>query len=168
MIHVCSLARLHETVASSGALHIVTLLKHTDRVERPFHIPASNHLVLNMDDIAEPIDGYVPPNEQHIVQLVEFVRAWDRKAPLVMHCFAGISRSTAGAFVAACAVNPGRSEAAIASAIHAASPTAMPNVMIVKHGDAVLGRKGRMVAAIKALSEANPAIEAEPFKLTLD
>ena len=34
MIHVCSLARLHETVEATGARHVVTLLKDTDRVER--------------------------------------------------------------------------------------------------------------------------------------
>ena len=35
----------------TGALHIVTLLKDTDRVARPKTIPEANHLVLGMDDI---------------------------------------------------------------------------------------------------------------------
>ena len=35
MIHVCSLARLHDTVAETGASHIVTLLRTVDLVERP-------------------------------------------------------------------------------------------------------------------------------------
>ena len=46
MIHVCSLARLHDTVDETGARHIVTLLRLTDRVERPRHIAPENHLVL--------------------------------------------------------------------------------------------------------------------------
>ena len=37
MIHVCSLARLHDTVAETGARHIVTLLRIVDRVQRPAH-----------------------------------------------------------------------------------------------------------------------------------
>src|ERR1700674_3863884 len=94
MIHVCSLARLHETVLSTGALHIVTMLKDPDRMQRPRHVPAANHLVLSMDDISEPIDGYKPPSEEHITRLIAFLKGWDRKTPIVMHCLAGISRST--------------------------------------------------------------------------
>ena len=44
--------------------------------------------------------------EEHVEKLVDFVSGWDRAAPMVIHCFAGISRSTAGAFITACALNP--------------------------------------------------------------
>ena len=64
MIYVCPLARLHETVQQTGARHIVTMLKDTDRVERPNHILQTNHLVLGMDDICSPIDGYVIPSDE--------------------------------------------------------------------------------------------------------
>ena len=168
MIHVCPLSKLHETVINTGARHIVTLLRTPDRMQRPRHIPAGNHLVLMMDDISEAKDGFTVPSEEHIKQLLAFVQNWDRRAPLVMHCLAGISRSTAGAFVAACALNPTRDEAAIAAAIREASPTAMPNAMLIKHGDNILGRNGRMIEAIKGLSEASPAMEADPFQVRLD
>ena len=168
MIHVCPLSKLHETVINTGALHIVTMLRHADRMQRPRHIPARNHLVLSMDDISESMDGYVAPSEEHIKQLVQFLDSWDRQKPLVMHCLAGISRSTAGAFVVACALNPDRSEADIAKAIRDASPTAAPNKMFVKHADAVLGRQNRMVEAVEALGDPQPAIEGVPFLLTLE
>src|SRR5262245_1192881 len=109
MIHVCSLARLHNTVEETGARHIVTLLKVIDRVQRPVSVEAANHLVLGMDDITEPMEGYTHPGEEHVARLIDFAQAWDRRAPMVIHCYAGISRSTAGAFVAACALNPARS-----------------------------------------------------------
>src|SRR5436190_22497492 len=127
MIHVCSLARLHDTVADTGASHMVTLLRMIDRVERPRSIVEANHLILGMDDIAAPIDGYTHPAEEHVLSLIEFIRRWDRRAPVVMHCYAGISRSTAGAFISACALNPTRDEAAIARLIRQSSATAMPN-----------------------------------------
>ena len=167
MIHVCSLARLHDTVATTGASHVVTLLKLIDRVQRPNSILPTNHLVLGMDDIAEPADGFTHPAEEHVVGLIEFVRRWDRRAPLVIHCYAGISRSTAGAFISACALNPGRDEAAIAQAIRHSSPTAMPNAMLVSHADRVLGRNGRMIAAVRTLGPGRPAMEGEPFRLDL-
>ncbi len=168
MIHVCSLSRLHETVQQSGALHIVTLLKHTDRVERPGHICEANHLILGLDDISAPIDGYTMPCEEHVGQLITFVRGWDRARPLVVHCYAGISRSTAGAYVAACALNAQRSEFAIAHELRRASATATPNARIVELADRMLGRDGRMVAAIESIGRGTMAYEADPFRLELE
>jgi len=168
MIHVCSLARLHETVADTGASHMVTLLRLIDRVERPRSITPDNHLILGMDDIATPLDGYTHPAEEHVIELIEFVQRWDRRAPLVMHCYAGISRSTAGAFIATCALNPERNEAAVAQAIRRSSATAMPNIMLVGHADRILGRRGRMIAAVEALGPGEPAYEGTPFRLDLE
>src|SRR5258707_2880616 len=152
MIHVCSLARLHDTVQQSGALHIVTLLKHTDRVERPNHISETNHLVLGVDDITIPMDGYVVPCEEHVGKLLSFVRGWDRAKPLVVHCYAGISRSTAGAYVAACALNPRRDEFAIARELRRASATATPKSPLVPLADRMPCPEGRMVAAIPPIA----------------
>jgi len=168
MIHVCSLARLHETVEETGASHIVTLLKDTHLVLRPNGIAADRHLILGMDDISEPIDGYVCPGEQHVADLIAFVRTWNRDAPLVMHCYAGISRSTAGAFVSACALNPWRDEGTIAWSIRRASPTAMPNRRVVSLADRLLGRKGRMLAAIDAIGPGIGGYEGHPFRLDLE
>ena len=168
MIHVCSLARLHDTVAETRASHIVTLLRLVDRVQRPQSIVEANHLILGMDDITSPLDGYTHPAEEHVVELVEFVRRWDRSAPLVMHCYAGISRSTAGAFISACALNPARDETVIAKAIRRSSATAMPNIMLVSHADRILKRNGRMIEAVMALGPGLPAQEGEPFRLELE
>jgi predicted protein tyrosine phosphatase len=87
---------------------------------------------------------------------------------MIVHCFAGISRSTAGAYVAACALNPQRDEQRIAWDIRNASPTAMPNALIVSHADKVLGRKGRMIRAIEAIGPAETAYEGTPFRLAID
>jgi predicted protein tyrosine phosphatase len=168
MIHVCSLARLHDTVQLTGALHIVSLLKHTDRVERPNHIPEANHLVLGVDDISIPMDGYVIACEEHVERLISFVRGWDRAKPLVVHCYAGISRSTAGAYVAACALNEERSELAIAKELRRASATATPNARIVSLADRMLARNGRMVTAIESIGRGTMAYEGDPFRLALE
>ena len=168
MIHVCSLSRLHHTVATTGARHVVTLLKDTDLVQRPDAIAPGNHLILGMDDITEPCDGRIAPGDEHVTQLIAFVRRWDRTKPLVVHCYAGISRSTAGAFVTACALNPQRNELVIAQALRAASPTATPNLRIVTLADRVLGRDGRMIAAIETIGYGAMAAEAAPFRLDLE
>ena len=168
MIHVWSLSRLHETVEETGAGHVVTLLKDTDRVERPPTVVAANHLILGMDDITAPMDGYVIPCDEHVARLIDFVRGWNRAKPMVVHCYAGISRSTAGAFVAACALNPARDELAIAQALRRASATATPNIRIVSLADRMLARDGRMVAAIDSIGRGLMAFEADPFRLELE
>jgi predicted protein tyrosine phosphatase len=168
MIHVCSLSRLHETVEATGARHVVTLLKDVELVRRPCGIRSENHLILGMDDITGPLDGYVAPADEHVAKLIDFVRGWDRAAPLVMHCYAGISRSTAGAYVAACALNPRRDERAIARRLRLASPTATPNFRIVALGDRALGRGGRMTTAIEEIGRGAMAFEADPFRLDVE
>ena len=167
MIHVCSLARLYATVDETKARHIVTLLRLTDRVERPGHIAPENHLVLAVDDISTPMDGYTIPAQEHVERLIEFVGTWDRAAPMVVHCFAGISRSTAGAFVAACALNPNRDEQQIAWEIRRASRTAQPNARIVSIADRLLKRDGRMVRAVETIGPGHFAEEGVPFRLDL-
>jgi predicted protein tyrosine phosphatase len=168
MIHVCSLARLHDTVRETGARHVVTLIKDISLVHRPASITPENHLLLAMDDITDPIDGYVAPHEEHVGNLLRFVLAWDRGAPMVVHCYAGISRSTAGAFVTICALNPQRDEMKIAQALRDASPTATPNLRIVRIADQMLGRNGRMISAVEAIGTGRAAYATEPFRLDLD
>jgi predicted protein tyrosine phosphatase len=167
MIHVCSLARLYATVEETRARHIVTLLRLVDRVQRPRHILEENHLILPMDDIVSPLDGYTVPAEEHVQRLVTFVKGWDRSTPMVIHCFAGISRSTGAAFVAACALNPQRDEEEIARAIRKASRTAQPNARIVSIADRLLKRDGRMVRAIESIGPGEAATEGHPFRLDL-
>jgi predicted protein tyrosine phosphatase len=168
MIHVCSLSRLHETVEATGARHVVTLLKDVEMVQRPGGISQENHLILGMDDITLPLEGYIAPAHEHVTKLIAFVRGWDRAAPLVMHCYAGISRSTAAAYVTACALNPQREERAIARTLRLASPTATPNFRIVALADRALGRGGRMTTAIEAIGRGTMAFEGDPFRLELD
>jgi len=168
MIHVCSLAKLHTTIEETGARHVVTLLGIEDEVILPATVPASNHLRLQVHDITGPMDGYVTPQIEHIERFLTFVHGWRRDAPLIIHCYAGISRSTAAAFTAVCALNPKRDETAVAQALRRASHTAFPNPRMVQLADHVLARQGRMVAAVEAIGRGTVAAEGVPFRLDLE
>lgn len=168
MIVVCSLARLPETVKRHGARHVVTLVADGDLVFRPEGVEAEDHLWLRMDDIADDVEGMTPPSESHVADLIEFLKRWNREKPLVVHCYAGISRSTAAAFISACVLSPKADEIAIAKRLREASPTASPNPRLVALADRYLGRKGRMVRAIELIERGQPSYEAEPFTLHLD
>lgn len=166
MIHVCSLARLHATVEQTGARHVITVVR--DPVLRPGSIHPDNHLIVDVDDITCPADGYVVPCEEHVARVIDFALGWDRTAPLIVHCWAGISRSTASAFAAACALNPERREIDIAWALRRASRTATPNALIVSLADRLLGRQGRMVRAVETIGRGITATEGEPFGLAIE
>lgn len=166
-LHVSPLSKLHETVASVRASHLVTLINASTVVERPAGIHESRHLFLGLSDIVAPMDGHIVPAQEHVGRFLAFVRDWDRSAPLVIHCWAGISRSTAAAYIAACALGPGRDEDEIAQALRAASPSATPNGRLVAIADTVLDRKGRMIAAIERIGRGADAFEGTPFALDL-
>ena len=168
MIHVCSLAALSETVRLTRASHVLTVMANVEQVQRPVSVLPANHLKVAMDDITEEMDGFVVPSEAHIERVLNFVRSWDRAAPMVVHCYAGISRSTASAFAAACALNPHRDEVEIARRMRAASPIAAPNRRIVGLADKVLRRDGRMLHALDEMGPGAMMAEGRPFLVELD
>ena len=166
-IVVCSLNHVSASVGDHDASHLVTLIKAGTPVERPPSIPAERHLYLAFDDITEPMPGMVAPSRQHVRDLLSFVDGWDREKPIVVHCFAGISRSTAAAFISMCALNPERNELEVAQYLRAASPSATPNIRLVAIADGLLDRQGRMIAAIESIGRGEMAFEGRPFVLPL-
>jgi predicted protein tyrosine phosphatase len=164
-IIVTPLSAVVETVRRHGVSHLVTLINNETAVERPEIIAPSNHLRLSMNDICEPQPGLVCPAEAHVEELIGFAANWDGQAPMLIHCWAGISRSTAAAFITLCSLNPGTEEVAIARAMRAASPTAYPNRRLVGLGDDILGRGGRMVDAVEAMGRGHEAMEGMVFSL---
>lgn len=165
MIFVCSLPRMPEVVARVRAKRLVSLVNAGTPVERPATIAEPDHLTLSMHDIIDVLPDMTPPGEAHVRNLIAFAREWDRARPMVVHCFAGISRSTAAAYIIAAALAPERDEAELARALRLASPSATPNARLVSIADQLLGRDGRMVEAITGIGRGADAFEGEPFKI---
>ena len=166
-IHVCSLARIEDIARETGARSMVTLLNPDYPVERPDVIHPSRHLRLSLADIDIPVDDHVAPEETHVRALIDFARAWDRRAPLLIHCYAGVSRSTAAALIAVCALAPTREEREVAERLRALSPTATPNRLLIRHADALLGRGGRLITAVEAIGRGVDCYEGAPFALDI-
>lgn len=166
-IHVCPLSKIPATVSATGARSLITLINYGTPVARPSEIAAARHLHVPVSDIVVALDGHILPAETHVAEILDFVRGWDRAEPLLIHCYAGVSRSTAAAFIAACALAPERPEVEIAQAIRAASPTATPNSLLVEVADRMLARDGRMVAAVAAIGRGEECMEGVPFALEL-
>ena len=166
-IHVCALSRIEATVQATGARSLVTLINSQTMVQRPAPIAPERHLFVAMSDIVTPLAGHILPDAEHVTALLAFAQGWDRREPLLIHCFAGVSRSTAAAFIFACALEPARGESSIASQIRRLSPTATPNARLVAVADAQLGREGRMSAAIADIGRGEDCFEGVPFALSV-
>ncbi|MEF2550674.1 tyrosine protein phosphatase [Aurantimonas sp. A2-1-M11] len=164
---VSSLADLHMTVADHGALDLVTLINADTQVPRPPSIAEARHLFLGFNDIVEEIDGMTAPAVHHVDQLLEFGTRWNHEKPLAIHCFAGISRSTAAAYITAMAINPDLDEKALAEELRRRAPSATPNARLVAFADDRLGRNGRMVDAIRSIGRGADAFSGTPFVLPL-
>ncbi len=164
-IFVGPLSAVNPTIEESGVGYLVTLINDQTMIDTPPAISPHKHLRLAMNDISEPQPGMVIPGDDHVAELLDFVIAWDQQEPMLIHCWAGISRSTAAAFISLCALNPEIPEQQIARMLRAASPTATPNRRLVTLADDLLERKGRMKVAIDEIGRGETTMEGRLFTL---
>lgn len=164
-LYVCALIDMPRLVQRVRPSHLVSAITADTMPETPDGFASERHLRLALNDITEPRDGLAHPTEDHIAELLTFVRTWRRDAPLVVHCLAGVSRSTAAAFITLCAHHEPGVEKRIAKALRDASPTATPNALMVQIADDLLDRKGRMVDAVAAIGTGEFGFATRPFAL---
>lgn len=157
-----------EVVELLGASHLVSILNAHLMPATPDAIAPQHHLKIAVDYIAAKQAGAQHPSAVHLARLIEFVHSWDRRAPLLIHCFAGLTRSPAAAYIALCALNPDTPELLIAHRLRQASETAAPNRLLAAVADRMLGRNGRLAAALDTIGPGSPAAEGRPFALAVD
>lgn len=151
-IVVCPLASIAEMAVRHGAHEMVSLIAEKQDFHRPGVISAERHLKLQMNDIGFAGTGnLIAPSEAHVESLIGFVRDWDRDAPLLVHCWMGVSRSPAAALIATLSLFPGEDDFTLAARLRQVAPHATPNTRLIEIGDRILGRGGRLVAAVKGI-----------------
>lgn len=166
---VCPLRRLGELVPVTGARRVVSVLNAHLIPPTPAGIEPAHHLKLAMSEYVEVKPGERHPALGQLEQLIAFANAWlespDAEHPLLIHCFSGLNRSTASAYIIQCALNPAVPATLIALRLRVASETAAPNRMMFALADQLLGRKGDMVGAIEQIGFGQPAAEGRPFSV---
>jgi predicted protein tyrosine phosphatase len=167
MIIVCPLSKVQPLVDEHGVRHVVSLLAPDTPHDTPRGVSAERHLKLYFHDIVQDMEGHRPPRPEDAMKLIQFLRTWNCDGPIMIHCWAGISRSTAAAFVTLCMFRKQVDETELARELRAASPSATPNRLVVSLADDVLGREGRMVSAIDGIGRGADAFEGTPFMLKL-
>lgn len=165
---VSPLSQLAATAEKHQPRDMITLINAGTPVTRPAIISENRYLCLHFNDINEECEGLVAPAQEHVAALLQFIESWNRTAPLLIHCFMGISRSTAAAFITACAVNPAMEEKHLAARLRERAPSATPNARMISLADQLLGREGRMKDAIRQIGRGCDACEGLPFVLDLN
>jgi predicted protein tyrosine phosphatase len=165
-ILVGPLRQLDSLIERHRPSHVVTLLAPGSEVPPCPTIAVDRRLTLLFHDLTAPTPPLLPPDRATIRRLLDFATAWDERAPLLVHCWAGVSRSPAAAFILACARSAPGQELGIAQALRRASPFATPNALMVALADEALGREGRMIAAVEAIGRGADCGEGVSFALT--
>jgi predicted protein tyrosine phosphatase len=163
---VCPLAHLDDTLATKPS-HVLSLISPDAEIP-PCPGITSQRLVLRFNDIIRPTEGLTEASRNDIEKLIAFARSWHGTAPLLAHCWAGISRSTAAAYIIACAHRADGKEQNLAYALRHASPQATPNPLMIALADDILGRSGRMVQAIASIGRGCEAGQGDIFTLDLN
>ncbi len=158
---------IEETVRRHRPSHLLTLMVEPF-VATPESIPPERHLRINVHDVVGPAEGSVAPDRGHIGELLGFARDWRRTAPFLVHCWAGVSRSTAAAYIILCDLHGAGYEDRIAKALRLRAPHAHPNRLMISHADELLGREGRMIAAVEAMGEGRAVWEADVVEMPVD
>jgi predicted protein tyrosine phosphatase len=110
-----------------------------------------DRLGLQFHDEIDPQRGMELPTTEHVARLLEFGRSLPTDEPvrLLVHCHAGISRSTAAAILLLAQRDPQRDPQDIVSHIARHRPQAWPNLRMIEMGDRLLNRKGALVEAVR-------------------
>lgn len=166
MILIAPLSQTTALLEEANVTHAMSLLS-PGSVFPELALAAERHLRLEFHDIAEEREGYQAPTLAQMETILRFVDGWDRKGALLIHCWAGVSRSTASAYCAMCQLNPELDEFALAAQLRAASPEATPNPRLIAHADQILGRNGRMVEAISQLGRGADCFEGSVVRWKL-
>ncbi len=168
IIYVCPLSRFEETLALSGAKRVISLLSNDGPFEPPQGISADNHLHLQFNDITADRAGLTSPSKQHVLSLIEFARQWNWSTPLLIHCWAGISRSPAAAAIIALALEPSFNDQQLAKKMRGLSAEITPNIKMIEIADDFLNREGLFLSAFRAIGRGKDAFEGTVFRLELD
>ena len=167
-IYISSLADMPALVRRLGVRDLVSIIQPDAQPPTPTEVDAERHHRCPVHDIVEPRAGEVLPRPDHIADLIAFLGTWNGRAPLLTHCHAGVSRSSAVALIAHVLQtgNPTTS----AKALRQASNYASPNRHIVALADSIMGFNGALVAARENMGApiwvTDPDFTKEPGRFT--
>ncbi|MGP9812080.1 tyrosine phosphatase family protein [Rhodopseudomonas sp. NSM] len=168
MIIVSALSHAQDLVARLRPARSLSLMAPWQRVVFNEDWLPEQRLILAFNDVVETGSVHVAPDDAIVRRIIDFAHGCESGEDVLVHCWMGVSRSPAAAYIIACARAPG-DEHAIAEELRRCSPVATPNRLMVAIADDILARNGRMVEAIERIGRGCEYDgEAGPFCLPLD
>lgn len=160
---ICGIPELGE-YCDAGVTHVLSILD-PNYPEPPAFMDFAPHrrLELRFHDIIEPATGRLMPAPADVERLLAFGRELGSPSEchLLVHCHAGVSRSTAAATLILVQAYPDRTAAEALDRILRLRPRAWPNLRMLEFGDTLLGRNGEIVAAAGPVYRR--ALDREPY-----
>jgi len=150
----------------TGVTHVLSLLDPGWPEPEAFGIfNPHRRLELRFHDVIDANPGCIPPQRPDVEQLLSFGRdlANAKAGHLLVHCHAGVSRSTAAATLIVAQARPDRPAEEALQTVVRRRPRAWPNLRILELGDALLGRRGEIVGAARA--HYRRVLEREPWMI---
>jgi predicted protein tyrosine phosphatase len=149
----------------TGASHVLSILDPDHPIPQAFgRFGEHDKLELRFHDVIEEDPGMEPPREEDVARILAFGRGLMRepatRAHLLVHCHAGISRSTAAMALILAQALPNLPGCDIMQEMLRIRPKAWPNLRIIEIGDALLSRDGEIIAA--AISVYRTQLEIRP------
>lgn len=160
---ICGLSEL-SCHCRAGVTHIVSILDPETPEPAELGIyPPHARLTLRFHDIIAPVPGMVAPEGAHVEALLDF--GCHYPAHMLVHCHAGVSRSTAAAAALLLQANLDAGDDAALAQMMRLRPQAWPNSRIIAFADALLGRRGQLVEALARFYRRRLAIEPDLAEL---
>ena len=170
-VTICGLDELAGHCAL-GVTHVLSILDPGWPEPEPLRdFELSRRLKLNFHDVIEAEPGWIAPERFDVELLLAFGRSLGEIADeagaepaathLLVHCHAGVSRSTAAAILLLAQHEPARPAQNVVGQVIRARPRAWPNLRMIEMGDELLGRDGEIVASVRALYRL--ALDREPW-----
>ena len=138
---------------AAGVTHVLSILDPGWPEPEAFGaFDPHRRLELRFHDVIEAEPGCIAPESLDVEQLLTFGRDLTeaRDTHLLVHCHAGVSRSTAAAALILAQTRPDRPAEEALQAVVRQRPRAWPNLRILELGDALLERHGEIVNAARA------------------
>jgi len=145
--HICGIDELAGAPVAA-ARRIVSILEPAAPIPPELAGRDADLLALRFDDVIEPRGEYLPPAPADIERLLAFDAQHEPGDRLLIHCRAGISRSTAAFVILLAQRRPG-AEADIFEELRAIRPLAWPNSLMIALGDDLLGASGRLTRELR-------------------
>jgi predicted protein tyrosine phosphatase len=148
----------------AGVSHVLSILDPGWPEPEAFGaFEAHRRLELRFHDVIDASPGALVPQSLDVEQLLAFGRKLTeaRGKHLLVHCHAGVSRSTAAATLILAQARPDRPAEDALQTVVRHRPRAWPNLRILELGDALLERRGEVVDAARA--HYRRVLEREPW-----